>query len=118
MSYDTSAYIDPIPRQPGWHDVTAAVTWTSRGGRPATITGAFLDANSPTGEVFLGCGLEAIAEDLALWHAVGDHVATIVRAVDAQLRQRPWAVLECPSGRARLDLVKAHLPGATEQSPA
>lgn len=105
MSYDTAAYIDPIARQPGWHDVVAAVAWTPRGGQLITVTDAYLDANSPTGEVFLGCGLEAIAEDLDLWDAVGDHVTEIVRAVDVQLRRHPWAVLECPAGRARLELV-------------
>jgi hypothetical protein len=82
MTHHTAEFIDPIPRCPGWHDVHARVTWTPRGGESVTVEGVFLDANSPDGPVFMGCGLEDIAEALDLWDVIEDRIDAIVQVVD------------------------------------
>jgi len=102
-TYDNRPYIAPVPRIPGWHDVTVKVTWTPRGGEPVVAKGEFLDANDPAGPVFMGCGIEGLIEELELWPIVGDHLVVICDLVDRQLAERPWAEIRCPQGQARLD---------------
>lgn len=78
------------------------VIWAPRGGEPVTVEGDHLNNwVRPT----LACGIEQILSDLDLWGAVGDHRSRIVQAVNYQLERRPWAVIECPMGTARLEVV-------------
>lgn len=107
IAYDTAAFIDPIPRRAGWHDVHAAVTWTPLWGHPVTIEGAFLDASSPNGSIFMGCGIETMTEELGLTYSLDDpeHVIAICELVTVELEQHPWAELLCPEGHLRIELV-------------
>lgn len=107
IAYDTSEYIDPNPRREGWHDVYARVVWTPLWGHPLVVTGAFLDSNSPSGPVFIGCGIEDIAAQLGLTYAIGDaeHTIAICELVTVALEQHPYAELLCPEGHLRIDLV-------------
>jgi hypothetical protein len=78
------------------------VTWTPRGGsEPRTITGDFVNNwEVPT----LACGLGEILN--ALGHVVTETAyARVQTLVNAQLSQRPWADITCPSGTARLELI-------------
>jgi hypothetical protein len=106
MTYYTAEFIAPNPRCPGWHDVHAKVTWTPRGGEPVTIEGDYLDASNPNGRIFLGCGIEDIAEDLGLWDVIEDHIDAIVQVVDVQLAQHSadLTITEFPSGSALVNI--------------
>ncbi|CAJ1495701.1 hypothetical protein MU0083_001227 [[Mycobacterium] kokjensenii] len=108
-AYDTTSFIAPGPRGAGWYDVTATVTWTPRpGGDAVSTTGAYLDANRPGGEIFLGCGIEELTTALGLPGLLTDpaHVIEVCDLVNAQLLEHPHAELTCPAGRARLELVR------------
>lgn len=105
--YDTTPFIDPEERVPGFHDVTCDVRWTPRN-NPAgarTVSGDFLDADSPGGTVTLGCGIEYALHVLRIDFVLHDHLLTICEQVDRQLALRPWAELRCPEGTARIELV-------------
>lgn len=108
-SYPTAAYIDPTPRRAGWHDVHVKVTWTSLHGGQRVIEGAFLDASSPDGPVFLACGIEDIAAALGLTYAIADpeHTIAVCELVTVQLEQHPYAELVCPEGQLRIELAHA-----------
>lgn len=110
-SYNTAAFIDPIPRAPGWHDAYGHISWHPRGGEPVATTGAYLDAHSPDGPVSLGCGIETAAEDVGMLDWLEDapdgEVTGLCELVDAQLAERPWAEVVCPLGKVRIGLVPA-----------
>ena len=107
--YDTAAFIDPIPRRAGWHDVACRVTWTPLWGHPMTIEGAYLDANDPDGPIFLACGIETMAEALGLTYAIDDpeHTIAVCEMVTVALEKHPYAELLCPEGHLRIELVHA-----------
>lgn len=112
MSYDTAAFIDPTPRVPGFHDAWCRVTWTPRGGDPVTVTGGYLDGDSPNGTVSLGCGIECAVDALGISDllADSDHIVAVADLVSAQLAERPWATVKCPDGEAWLELVAREYP--------
>lgn len=103
---DVTAYITATPREAGWHDVSVSATWTPRVGSAITVTGGYLDANSPNGTVFLGCGVEELASDLGMLDAVDGHELAICELVNAQLLRQPWAVVTCAFGTLRLELLR------------
>ena len=106
MPYNTSLFIDPEPRVPGFHDAHCRVTWTPRDGEPVTAVGAYLNGDSPTGTITLGCGIEVLMSDLGLDPNISDaeHFAIAI-PVNRQLSEHPWAEIQCPEGKARIDLV-------------
>ncbi|KAA1432697.1 hypothetical protein [Mycolicibacter arupensis] len=105
-AYGTALFIDPEPRCPGWHDVAATITWTPRNGGDAVIvSGEFLDANSPGGVIFMGDGIEEVLSALDLWHLVGNDCTYLCDLVTTQLGEHPNAVIHCPGGTARLELI-------------
>lgn len=112
LPYDITPYLVPNPRGYDPEDVYCRVTWTPRGGEPVMTEGGHLDPEeSPT----LRCGLEEIVTNLGLWDIVPADYSYITRAVNHQLRYRPWAELVCPQGTARLELVRvtdANTPSA------
>lgn len=107
IAYDTRPYIVREPRREGWHDVHARVVWTPLWGHPLVVTGAYLDANSPNGAIFMACGIEDIADQLGMTYAIADdeHTIAICELVTVQLEQHPWAELLCPQGHLRIELV-------------
>ncbi|MDO3055641.1 Uncharacterised protein [Mycobacteroides abscessus subsp. massiliense] len=110
IAYDTRQFIVQSPRHAGWHDVFARVVWTPLWGHPIVTTGPFLDANEPSGPVFLACGIEDIAAELGMTYAIADdeHVIAVCELVTVQLEQHPHAELLCPEGYLRIDLVRWH----------
>lgn len=109
MTYDTKPYICPEPRFAGWHDAACRVTWTPTDGDPVTVIGDYLDGDGPAGPITLGCGIEAAVTDLGLEDLVfsrdEDYAVSIAEAVDHQLARRTWALLACPEGTLRVELV-------------
>ncbi|PIB73793.1 hypothetical protein [Mycolicibacterium brumae] len=109
MAYDTSCYIDPDPRMPGFHDVGCRIRWIPRtDGRPElrVAEGDFLDGDSRDGAITLGCGIEEAAHQLGIdfLHEI-DHLLDICELVDRQLAEHPWAMLKCPQGTAVIELL-------------
>ena len=76
--YETTTFIDPTPRVPGFHDAWCRVTWTPAQGEPVTVAGPYLDP---------------------------DKAVAVADAVTAQLRLGPTAELNCPLGRFVVELV-------------
>ena len=104
--YRTTPFIDPIPRLPGWHDVRCSLTWTPRGDHPRSVVGDYLDAHAPDGVVFLGCGVEAAADDLGIADLLADHAVAVADLVTAQLARQPAATVVCRHGTARVELLE------------
>lgn len=90
-------------------DVCAKITWTPREGAATTVTGPYLDGCRDGSAIVLSCGIEALLTDLDLWPVIAADDRkrwTICDLVNRQLEHRPWAVLTCPEGRARLELLR------------
>ena len=109
MTYDTSSFIDPVPRVPGFHDANCLVRWTWNSPNcPAevTIRGTFLDGDGPCGAITLGCGIEEALDGLGISDLLDyDHILAVCDVVDRQLATRPWAEVKCRQGTARIELV-------------
>lgn len=76
------------------------------GARSVTIVGDYLDAESPTGTVSLGCGIESAQHDLGISDLVDHkHLVAIADLVSAQLPRQPTAEVTCTEGKAVLQLV-------------
>lgn len=106
--YDATPSIDPTPRVPGFHDVYCRLTWTPHDAAAptTTVTGAYLDAESPSGTVSLGCGIESALTDLGIADLVDyDHLVPLADAVSNQLAGSPAAQIRCRLGTARVELV-------------
>lgn len=102
MTYDLTPYVSTD--DPRW--LWTRVTWTPRGGGDTvTVSGDYVGTEVGTPE--LGCGIEQAADDLGLLAVLDDtsHYLLICDLVNRQLRHHPWAVLTCPEGTARLELV-------------
>lgn len=81
--------------------IRAQVTWTPHSGGPTrTVSGAYLD--SWGGQLQLGCGIEALLDDLGLPQLNAAHQIAVCELVDAQLREGSTAEVRCPDGAARL----------------
>ncbi|SRX94505.1 hypothetical protein MSP7336_02759 [Mycobacterium shimoidei] len=81
----------------------ARVTWTPRRGVPVIVEGDYLE---DTGAVpRLTCGIYEICAALRLPEPEDEHALRISRVVNCQLALRPWAVLWCPWGRFRIELM-------------
>jgi hypothetical protein len=106
--YDCRPFIDPEPRVPGFHDVHCRLTWTPHdpGAQARTVVGAYLDAESRSGPVELGCGIETALCDLGVADLVDyDHLVPLADAVSRQLADTPRAVIRCRLGTAQVELV-------------
>lgn len=105
--YDTTPFIDPEARVPGFHDVACDVTWTPRNDPAAAraVFGDFLDADSPDGTVTLGCGIEYALHVLRIDIVDHDHLLSICEHIDRQLAVQPRAELRCPEGTAHIELI-------------
>jgi hypothetical protein len=103
--YETTTFIDPTPRVPGFHDAWCRVTWTPAQGEPVTVAGPYLDADFPGGAIRLGCGIEQAEHDLGLPYLDPDKAVAVADAVTAQLCLGPTAELSCPLGRFVVELV-------------
>jgi hypothetical protein len=106
MTYDTTSYIDPAERVPGFHDAHCRVTWTPHKGEFAhTVIGDYLDGDSLSGTVTLGCGIEQLLDDIGIADLLdADHVLAVCDLVNRQLADRPWAQVKCAQGTARIEL--------------
>ena len=103
MTYDLTLFI-ANPAAPRW--LWTRVTWTPRGGGDTvTAVSDYLDGSDGAAE--LGCGIEEAADALGLLAVLEDteKYLQICDLVNRQLRYRPWAVLVCPEGAARLELI-------------
>jgi hypothetical protein len=85
-------------------DVCCTVTWTPNGGIPVTTTGPHLDGHRITGEITLNCGIFAALDGLGM-EVDPEKREMIWELVNRQLERRPWAVLICAEGTARLELI-------------
>ncbi|MDT5172881.1 MAG: hypothetical protein QOG37_132 [Mycobacterium sp.] len=109
--YNPTPFVDPRPRVPGYpgfHDVRCRVVWTPRVpklARQRIIVGDYLDADSPSGAITLGCGIEQALADLGIDSLDYEHLLTVCDLVNHQLAEQPWAELKCPQGTARIELV-------------
>ncbi|SIF35974.1 hypothetical protein [Mycobacteroides abscessus] len=102
MNYDLTPYIaDPTER---W--LRTRVTWTPREGDTTSAIGDYVDGMGGTAS--LGCGIEEAADAIGLLAELEDTEKYLVVCdlINRQLAQRPWAVLVCPEGTARLELVE------------
>ncbi len=77
------------------------VSWTPRGGSPVIVESDYLNA---WGRPTLACGMGEILRDLGIVLSTDTHVS-ITWEVNRQLRQQSHAVIECPAGRARLEVL-------------
>lgn len=99
MSYDIEPYIAVADER--W--LRTRVTWTPHGGDTISTRGDYVDGMGDTAS--LGCGIEELLDDLGLPQLEDtEHYLTVCDLVSRQLAQRPWAVLVCPEGMARLEL--------------
>lgn len=99
MSYDLTPYVAVADER--W--LRARVTWTPHGGDTTTAIGDYVDGMGGTAS--LGCGIEELLDDLRLPQFEDtEHYLAVCDLVNRQLAQRPWAVLVCPEGVARLEL--------------
>jgi hypothetical protein len=108
--YNPRLFVDPRPRLPGspeFHDVRCRVVWIPRHAKlplQRVIVGDYLDADSRSGAITLGCGIEQALADLGI-DLDYEHLLTVCDLVDQQLAEQPWAELKCPQGTARIELV-------------
>ena len=119
-TYDAQLFTDPTPRVPGFHDVQCRITWTphAEGAACITVSGDYLDAESPMGAVSLGCGIESALHDLGISDLIDyDHLVTVADLVSAQLARQPRAEVNCRHGKAVLELVprSSFGPGSTRR---
>ncbi len=106
--YDTTPYIDPAYRVPGFHDAYCRIRWEPADGGPeVVVAGGYLDGSAPDGAVSLGCGIEQAVSDLGISDLLDDvdHIVAVADLVTRQLAGRPWARLTCPQGTATIDLL-------------
>ncbi|MFV8275805.1 hypothetical protein [Mycobacteroides abscessus] len=102
MTYDLTPYVTDVDK--GW--LWTRVTWTPRdGGDTLTAESDYVGTEEGTAE--LGCGIEQAADDLGMLHVLDDseHYLMLCDLINKQLRYRPWAILHCPEGTARLELI-------------
>ncbi|MBS9535115.1 hypothetical protein KIH27_16120 [Mycobacterium sp. M1] len=82
--------------------LNARVTWHPRGGSPVTVQSDYLNA---WGVPVLNCGMGEILRDLGIILPTDTHVR-ITLEVNRQLAQHDWAVIKCPHGIARLEVLR------------
>lgn len=100
MTYDLTPYIANVDE--GW--LWTRVTWTPHGGDTVSAESDYVDGRD--GTAHLGCGIEQALDDLGLPQFEDTEKYLMVCDItNRQLAQRPWAVLVCPEGTARLELV-------------
>lgn len=100
-AYDLSPYVSDVDRMWLW----TRVTWTPRGGGD-TVTAENDYVDGRDGTAHLGCGIESVLPDLGLPHFdSSEKYLSVCDLVNKQLLQRPWAVLTCPEGTARIELI-------------
>ncbi|MCV7194098.1 hypothetical protein [Mycolicibacterium brumae] len=95
--YDPDDFADDV----GW--IWCEVTLTYPSGETRTATGNYLHPGEPF--PLLQCGIFNLCEDLGLPEPNDAKCLAVSNVVDPQLARRPWATLECPQFKARLDLV-------------
>lgn len=102
MNYDLTPYIAVSDER--W--LHTRVTWTPREGDTTSAIGDYVDGAGDVAS--LGCGIEEAADALGLLAELEntEKYLTICDLINRQLAQRPWAVLVCPEGTARLELVE------------
>lgn len=99
MSYDLTPYVAVADER--W--LRTRVTWTPTTGDAVNVSGDYVDGMGDTAS--LGCGIEELLDDLGLPQLEDDaKYLRVCDLVNHQLAQRPWAVLVCPEGSARLEL--------------
>lgn len=101
MSYDLAPYVSVADER--W--LRTRVTWTPTTGDVVTAIGDYVDGMGDTAS--LGCGIEELLDDLGLpqFEDTEKYLA-VCDLINRQLAQRPWVVLVCPEGSARLELVE------------
>lgn len=101
MTYDLAPYVSNVDR--GW--LWTRVTWTPRDdGDTTTVESDYVGGSDGVAE--LGCGIEQALADLHLaqFEDSGKYLA-VCDIINRQLEYHPWAVLACPEGVARLELI-------------
>lgn len=99
MSYDLTPYVSVADER--W--LRTRVTWAPREGDTTSVHGDYVDGMGGTAS--LGCGIEELLDDLGLPQFTDEQkYLAVCDLVTRQLAQRPWAVLVCPEGVARLEL--------------
>ena len=117
--YDATPFLDR-GSPGGWGAVWSSVTLTLKNGEVRSICGADLGGDWNTGTIILirSC-LDDIVEYLGLPPLVSDEYASmIIEAVNTQLKEHPWAELDCPLGRARLDVRPYTCYALRQKSPS
>lgn len=100
MTYDLTPYIANVDRM--W--LQTRVTWTPRDGNTRAVEADYVDGRD--GVAHLGCGVEQALSDLGLEQFNdSEKYLMVCDAVNRQLERRPWALLVCPEGTARLELI-------------
>ena len=107
--YDTTAYINPVSRWPGWYDVMAVVAWVPNdpaGDLIGPLRGAFLDATSIGGPVALGDGVMSILDELGVPAGCRSTTAVVAlaEAITESLEAGPHASAPYGDGWLTVDL--------------
>lgn len=101
-AYDVSRY-----KLPTDDAVWTKTSWEPAHGEPRSTDGDYVSADD-FGEVWLACGIEAATTELGLEDLIFDQTDKYIAVCDEitrQLQRHPWAMLHCPQGRLRVDLV-------------
>lgn len=105
----TPAYDVALYKLPTDDAVWTKAVWEPAYGEARSTDGGFVSADDE-GEVWLACGIEAATTALRLEELVfgqTDKYLAVCDEITRQLQRHPWAMLHCPQGRLRVDLVQA-----------
>lgn len=103
-AYDATRYKLPTD-DAAW----TTVSWEPTNGEPRSTDGDYVSADHE-GAVWLACGIESATTELHLEHLIfgdTDKYLAVCEEITRQLQRHPWAMLHCPQGRLRVDLVPA-----------
>lgn len=126
MQYDIQPYLDPEHQRGA---VWCSVTFTPRFGDEGTRStcGPDLAGSHVEREILVfDWGVASAVKFLALEDVVSeDYYPILCDALNAQLREHPWAELECPIGKIRVDakpyaqcyLLRQKSPGSCSTCP-
>ncbi len=95
--YDPDDFADEV----GW--IWCRVTVTTADGGTRTAVGGYLHPGEPFPQLL--CGIFEMCEDLDLPEPDDQTCLAVSAKVNPQLARRPWATLECPQFKAKLNLV-------------
>ncbi|MCB0929260.1 MAG: hypothetical protein KDB70_15395 [Mycobacterium sp.] len=101
-AYDVARY-----KLPADDAVWTTASWEPTRGELRSTDGDYVSADDE-GEVWLACGIESATTELGLEDLIfgaTDKYLAVCDEITRQLQLHPWAMLHCPQGRLRVDLV-------------